>query len=210
MMPESIRSTSVTIRPMIPSDLHQVVEVHLKSFQGFFLTFLGARFLRELYGNIQKDSKGILFVAESQGRIEGFIAGVEEQSGFYQRLVKKRQWAFSVAALGALIKRPSIAPRLIRALRRPAESKQASAEACLMSIAVRPESEGREIGRRLVQQFCRELASRGAHAVCLTTDKDKNDVVNHFYEKLGFRLVRSYKTPEGRLMSEYYLSLRGD
>ncbi len=210
MMLESRWSFPVTIRPMMPSDLQQVVEVHLGSFEGFFLTFLGARFIRLLYRNIQEDSKGIFFVAESQGRIEGFVAGVVKQGGFYQRMVKKRKWAFGVAALGALIRRPAIAGRLIRALKKPLESKHASAEACLMSIAVRPGSKGRDIGRSLVQAFCRELADRGASAVCLTTDKDKNDVVNRFYEKLGFRLVRSYLTPEGRGMNEYYLSLRGD
>ena len=206
MMPEPTGSFSVAIRPMMPRDLHQVVEVHLESFQGFFLTFLGPRFLELLYRNIREDSKGILLVAESKDRIEGFVAGVEEQSGFYQRLLRKRKWSFGAAALSAVLRRPSVAPRLVRALRKPIESKQASAKACLMSIAVRPESKGRNVGTRLVEIFCHELANRGVSAVCLATDKDQNAVVNHFYEKLGFRLVRSYTTPEGRHMNEYYLS----
>jgi len=37
------------IRAMDINDVNAVVKVHLSSFQGFFLTFLGRRFLSELY-----------------------------------------------------------------------------------------------------------------------------------------------------------------
>ena len=200
-------SGTTTVRPMLSDDLPQVVEIHLRGFPGFFLTFLGHRFLTLLYGGIQSDPEGIVLVASSRGQIEGFVAGVTLQSGFYQRLIKKQKWAFAAAAVGALLRRPAIAPRLLRALKRPADAQQASAEACLMSIAVRPESQGKGIGSRLAEALCQDLAKRGAHAVCLTTDRDNNDRVNRFYPKLGFRLSRSYITPEGRAMNEYVIFL---
>jgi ribosomal protein S18 acetylase RimI-like enzyme len=192
---------------MLPDDLPQVVDVHLKSFPGFFLTFLGHSFLALLYRNMQSDPESVVWVASSDGEIEGFVAGVMHQSGFYQRLIKRQKWAFAAAALGALLRRPSIAPRLLRALRQPAEAQHASAEACLMSIAVRPESEGKGIGKQLVTAFCQELARRGVPGVCLTTDQDDNDRVNRFYQRLGFRLSRTFITPEGRAMNEYVISL---
>jgi ribosomal protein S18 acetylase RimI-like enzyme len=195
------------IRPMSPDDLPQIVGIHLESFPGFFLTFLGHDFLTVLYKSMQSDPESVVLIAFSNGQIEGFIAGVTHQSGFYQRLIKKQKWSFAVAALGALLRRPAIAPRLLRALRRPADAQRASAEACLMSIAVRPESAGKGIGERLVEAFCQELAERGVHAVCLATDRDNNDHVNHFYQGLGFRLSRTYITPEGRAMNEYVISL---
>jgi ribosomal protein S18 acetylase RimI-like enzyme len=76
-----------------------------------------------------------------------------------------------------------------------------------MSIAVRPESAGKGIGKWLVEAFCKELANRGATAVCLTTDRDKNDQVNQFYQRLGFQLSQTFVTPEGRAMNEYFISL---
>jgi ribosomal protein S18 acetylase RimI-like enzyme len=195
------------IRPMAPSDLDMLVTIHLASFPGFFLTFLGQDFLALLYQNIQRDLDGIVLVAAGNDRIEGFVAGVTRQTGFYRRLVEKHKWAFASATLGAVLRRPTILPRVLRALRRPEDAQQAAAEACLMSIAVRPESQGRGIGKELVEAFCRELAERGAKAVCLTTDRDHNDGVNRFYQKLGFTVGRSYVTPEGRHMNEYVLSL---
>ena len=196
------------IRLMALPDLGEVVEIHLKSFSGFFLSFLGRDFLMLLYRSILKHHEGIVFVALSEGKIQGFVAGVIRQKGFYQRLLKGNKWAFAIATLGALLKRPSIAPRLIRALRKPDEVGHASAEACLMSIAVRPEMEGKGIGLRLVNAFCRTLAEQGVQAVCLTTDRDNNERVNCFYQRLGFRISRSFITPEGRAMNEYLISLR--
>ena len=77
-----------------------------------------------------------------------------------------------------------------------------------MSIAVSPEFQGRGIGKQLVEAFCQELASRGEPAVCLTTDRDHNEAVNRFYQRLNFKLVRSFITPEGRAMNEYVRNLQ--
>jgi ribosomal protein S18 acetylase RimI-like enzyme len=195
------------IRPATSSDLGSIVEIHLRSFPGFFLTFLGKDFLALLYKNIQSDPEGVVLVAVSGEQIEGFVAGVLRQEGFYRRLIRKQKWAFAVAALKGSLKRPAILPRLLRALQQPEEAEQASAQACLMSIAVRPESQGQGIGQQLVKEFCQELAQRGVRAVCLTTDRNGNEPVNHFYRGLGFRLSRSYVTPEGRAMNEYAISL---
>ena len=46
------------IRPMHAADCSAAVEVHLLAFQGFFLTFLGSRFLGELYSAILDDPSG--------------------------------------------------------------------------------------------------------------------------------------------------------
>jgi len=78
----------------------------------------------------------------------------------------------------------------------------------LMSIAVKPEAEGRGIGKKLVEAFCREAAGRGAPAVCLTTDREGQDQVNRFYEQMGFQVSRTYVTPEGRAMNEYLITLK--
>jgi len=203
----ALKQDNVIIRQMTDSDLCRIVEIHLESFPGFFLTFLGYNFLSLLYKGIQSDPEGIVLVAADSDRIEGFVAGVLHQAGFYGRLLKKNKWAFAKSALGALAKRPSVAPRLVRALKRPAEARQSSAEACLMSIAVHPQSEGKGIGQQLVESFCEELSQRGAPSVCLTTDRDQNDRVNRFYQRLGFQLSNTFITPEGRGMNEYLMVL---
>ena len=198
------------IRPLNSDDLSSVVEVHLHSFPGFFLTFLGPGFLRLLYRNIAGDPEGILLVAEADNTLAGFVAGVTRRSGFYRRLIQRQKWAFAWAAGGAVARRPSILPRLWRALRRPTEAAESATEACLMSIAVHPEFQGRGVGTQLVEAFCQELAQRGTPAVCLTTDRDNNEATNQFYQRLNFKLARSFITPEGRAMNEYVRNLQED
>jgi ribosomal protein S18 acetylase RimI-like enzyme len=143
---------SKAIRPMQLDDLEQVVEVHLQSFPGFFLTFLGHDFLTLLYDQLCRE--GVVLVACPHGHIDGFVAGVLQQAGFYRRLVERQKWAFARAAAAAVVRRPPIGPRLLRALRRPTEAQQSAAKACLMSVAVRPEASGRGLGQQLVRAFC--------------------------------------------------------
>ena len=188
-------------------DVDAVVQIHLRSFPGFFLTFLGPSFLALLYSEMLASEEGILLVAEVDGSLAGFVAGVTRQSGFYGRLLERRKWKFARAALGALTRKPSIAGRLLRALRKQEEGSASCAEACLMSIAVSPDASGRGVGAILVGAFCDELRTRSVSRFCLTTDREENDAVNAFYEKLGFRLARTFTTPEGRVMNEYLMTL---
>jgi len=197
------RQDRAFVRQVIPSDLERIVAIHLESFPGFFLTFLGRDFLLLLYKGLQDDPEGVVLVAANGEQVEGFVAGVLRQAGFYNRLLSNNKWAFARAAARALAKRPSIAPRLVRALKKPAEVRQSSCEACLMSIAVHPEFASKGIGQQLVEAFCEELSRRGANEVCLTTDQVKNEPVNRFYQRLGFQLSSTFITHEGRAMNEY-------
>lgn len=194
---------------MRPTDLPEIIQVHLSSFPNFFLTFLGHGFLRLLYRNIARDPEGIALVAEAEGKVVGFVAGVTRQTGFYRRLLKRQVLAFAWAAMGAALRRPTIIPRLWRALRRPGDAAESDTEACLMSIAVAPEFQGQGLGKQLVEAFCQELIARGESAVCLTTDRDQNEAANQFYQGLNFKLTRSFTTPEGRAMNEYVRDLQG-
>ena len=154
-------ASSVVIRPMLDSEVEAVVEVHLRTFTGFFLSFLGRRFLVQLYRAIRSAPEGVVLVAAGEEGIEGFVAGVTSQQSFYRRLVRKHWWRFAMSALGAAIRKPSVIPRLLRALRRPSDIEHSAVSAALMSIGVAPESEGRGVGGLLIESFCREMAARG-------------------------------------------------
>ena len=198
------------IRPMLESDIEAVVEIHLKAFPGFFLSFLGRRFLVLLYRCIRAAPEGIVLVAAGDDGIHGFAAGVTSQTSFYKRLLRRHWWSFATSAVGAAVRSPSVIPRLVRALRRPAEAGQSAAAAALMSIGVRPESGGKGVGGRLLDAFCDQMAARGVASVCLTTDRDDNAPARRFYEKNGFHFANSFVTPEGRAMIEYVRTLPSD
>lgn len=195
------------IRTMEARDLPFIVRVHLASFRGFFLTFLGPAFLLELYSGILADPSGIAFVAQDDGQIVGFVAGASESAGLYSRLLRHRWWRFALVSLAPVLRNPRIVPRLLRAIKKPKLERAAGNEGTLMSIAVLPEKQGRGIGQALVQAFLAEAIRRGLSKVNLTTDKVDNDAVNLFYQRLGFVCVRHFTTPEGRPMNEYEIAL---
>ena len=184
-----------------------VVEVHLQSFRGFFLSFLGRNFLSELYRGILTDPSGIALVAVADERITGFVAGTEAPAGFYKRLLRKRWWRFAWASLPAIIKKPSACLRIFRALSMPKQVTTEKGRGTLMSIAVLPGEQSQGIGQRLVAAFLEEAAKRGLQQMDLTTDKCNNASVNAFYLQQGFSCVHSFVTPEGREMNEYRIDL---
>lgn len=198
---------SITVRPMTHDDVGDVVRVHLSAFPNFFLSFLGNKFLRELYLGILDDPSGIAFVSETDKQIGGFVAGTDSPTGLYMRLLKRRWWRFGIACAGKAVRHPHIIPRLLRAFSMPSSRHQDSTSGLLMSLAVRPDIQGNGSGRALVDAFLLAANRRELQSVALTTDSDNNENVNRFYRRLGFELAGTYVTPEGRRMNEYRIRL---
>jgi len=193
---------------MEENNVPRVVEIHLASFPGFFLTFLGARFLSLYYAGICAAPEGIAYVyVDAVGSPAGFVAGTSDPRGFYSRLLRRDWIRFSLASLGAMIRKPSAVPRIARGFFHPSRNPGGKDVAGLYSIGVLPSLQGTGAGRKLVAAFLEEARCRGCGRVFLTTDRDGNDTVNAFYRKMGFRVEREYATPEGRWMNEYWINL---
>ncbi len=195
------------LRPMVDADVCQVSAIHLEAFTGFFLTYLGYRFLCELYQGILQDKSGIALVYVTNDRVMGAIAGTTDPEGFYRRLLINRWWRFAWAALMPSLRQPGRIPRLLRAFSRGAEKDVHAGCATLLSIAVHPQAQGKGIGKKLVKAFLHKVAASNVRRVNLTTDRDGNDTINQFYLELGFSLVQHYTILGGREMNEYMIDL---
>lgn len=194
------------IRKLKTEDVEAVVRIHLASFPGFFLSFLGPRFLELFYRSFLEDSAGIGFVAiDENGYILGSVVGPLVPGGYFKRLLKRRWWKFCLASTSALMRQPGIASRLLRALwyRGDAPEGNSVPRALLNSISVSPEVQGRGIGRALVKGWLTEVQCRGGQGAFLTTDGEGNDAVNAFYQRVGWKLENSYTTPQKRLINRY-------
>lgn len=200
--------SQIQVRKMEQDNLSSVVEVHLKAFNGFFLTFLGPAFLLVLYRSILFDPSGISFIAEDHGQIVGFVAGTAEPNGFYHRLLKKHWWDFARASTNALFHKPSILWRLLRAFSLPNKELPAAKCGTLMSIAVDPHYQNQGLGKKLIEDFLMNASEQGLEYINLTTDARNNDATNLFYCSLGFKFCSSYITQEGRAMNEYLIHLK--
>ncbi len=196
--------TSWAIQPLAQLHVVQAVELHLRSFPKFFLSFLGPRFLREFYASFLVDNEGIGFVAqEPNGDIVGIVVGALDSRGYFKRLLVRRWFAFCLASLGALLKQPTCIFRLLRAVFYRGNSPSGPKRALLSSIAVDPEVQGNGVGKALVKRWLAEVQQHGLTGCYLTTDADGNELVNNFYHHLGWRIESSYFTREGRRMHRY-------
>ncbi len=199
---------SIKIRAATCGDFQEIVLVHQAAFPGFFLTQLGPAFLRAYYELIFQFHGGILLVAECDGKVAGFVAGFLNPAQFYREL-SRRKLRFALPLLLSVLKRPGNLVRILERVRRVKQVEPPSGADCeLSSIGVSPQFTGMGIGKQLVRAFLEEAFSRGATGVYLTTDAVNNEAVNAFYQKLGFRLTKTFTTAEGRQMNEYIFHLR--
>lgn len=199
------------IKAMSLEHIPGVVEAHLESFPGFFLTFLGPAFLREMYSALVEDHHGVCFAALKGKQVVGFVAGTSRSSGVYSRLLRRRLIGFILAIIPAVIKRPGIIPRLLRGVSGPpGQAGDGTGRGRLMSIGVLPGEQGKGLGVQLVRAFLDQAWLHGAEEVDLTTDARENQAVNLFYQRLGFIMEGSFTTPEGREMNQYVIDLDRD
>ena len=186
----------------------EVVDIHMKSFSGFFLTFLGKGFLKQLYkGFLEEKNSGLIVAFDEDEKILGFLAYSSNLSGFYKYLIKKHLLSFGWYAMLGFFRNPKIFFRLIRAFTYSGEAKREEKYIELSSIGVLPVSENLGIGSRLID-YLKKLNFEGYQYIKLETDAINNDIANNFYRKNGFILNHSYFTPEGRKMNEYRWNIK--
>jgi GNAT superfamily N-acetyltransferase len=199
-------SPPITVEPLASQDLDTVVRVHLEAFPGFFLSFLGPRFLKEFYASFLVDPAGMGFVAcEGEVQVLGAVVGPLNPQGYFKRLLRRRWWAFCLASVGAAARNPACLKRLIRAAFYRGEAPSGPVRALLSSVAVLPSAQGHGVGKALVRRWTQEARRRGAVGCYLTTDAQGNNGTNAFYQRAGWRLECVYLTPERRQMNRYVL-----
>jgi ribosomal protein S18 acetylase RimI-like enzyme len=195
------------VRTATADDLQGIVDIHQKAFSHFFLTQMGGEFLRKYYGLVLDYHAGIVLVSEGQDVLDGFACGFVNPAEFYRSMWRSRR-SFTLPVLGALVRRPSLAAKVLSGVHRiqTPESEWPAGSCELSSIAVAPETSGTGLGKVLMRAFLEQARSMDAQCVYLTTDADGNDAVNAFYRDVGFRPTRRFLQRKGRWMNEYVIS----
>src|SRR4051812_41932418 len=114
------RSTDMVIThsPLSESDVVPLARLHRLAFPDFFLSSLGENFLIELYRGFLEAPPAVTVVAhDDAGVARGSVVGTLVPARFFRRLLIRRWPGFLRASLRAAVATPSIAPRLLRAVR---------------------------------------------------------------------------------------------
>lgn len=180
-----------------------VVDIHIKTFTGFFLTFMGKGFLKQMYTSYCMHEKSELIGAFEEDVPIGFCAYSANMSGLYKFMIKKKLIPFAWYSLGAFIRKPGVFMRLLRAFLKPSESERTEEYVELASIGVAPDIKNKGMGTNLIEYVKNHVDFSKISYIALETDAVDNDNVNAFYVKNGFKLERTYNTREGRKMNEY-------
>lgn len=146
---------------------------------------MGARFLRAYYLSILHYEAAIFLVNVNEvGEIDGFAVGFRDPGAFYDYFRSRRLRLAPIIAL-SLLGRPTLLIEIARNTRRVAGSERSAAGIVELS-SIGTSRLGAGIGSTLLQAFCTRSRLLGADEVRLTTDRDNNDSVLHFYLAHGF------------------------
>lgn len=195
---------TLAVEPLHPADVEAIVRLHRQAFPSFFLSELGPAFLTQFYRGFLTDPTSVTAVArDDQGRVVGGVVGTTAPAGFFHRLLVRRLPGFALASAQAAVADPRRIPRLLRGAAYRGEAGATLDGALLSSICVDPIAQGSGVGRQIIDRWCAQARSRGAHRAFLTTDADGNDAVNVFYNRAGWHHTHTFTTPEGRRMNRY-------
>lgn len=196
----------VTIREVKSNEkelINEIVTIHLNTFTGFFLTFMGRGFLKQMYQSYCDYDESGLLVAEEGGKALGFLAFSSNFSGLYKFMIKTRLIQFGWYSIGAFFRRPSAFMHIFSAFLKPGEAKREEKYVELSSIGVDPNVKSKGIGSKLIDALKDNVDFDKYAYINLETDAVDNEGAIHFYEKNGFVRERMFETEEGRKMYEY-------
>ena len=181
--PAAAGGSPVAIRVGDAGDAAAAAALHAGRIGDGFLSFLGPAFLTRLYRRIAHTPSSFLVVADSSGRVVGFIAGSADVGGLYKSFLVRDGMAAGLAA----------APRLLRSWRRVVETlRHGTADGAgtgrgteLLAIAVDPAHEGRGIGSALVGALLDHVGDSGAGEAYVVVGADNAGAIA-LYGRSGF------------------------
>lgn len=190
------------IRALSLNDVESVVQIHLNTFEGFFLTNLGKRFLNLYYRSCIKNENltiGVGFYLENNELI-GFAIGSRQSKGYYKMIIKTNILAFFMEAILILVTNPIALIRLLKNLEKVKNEEDNGNYCELLSIGVQKQFEGNGYGKSLLERFEQVAYYKGVQKITLTTDLINNDRALQFYKKMGYEIFYKFKTYPRREM----------
>jgi ribosomal protein S18 acetylase RimI-like enzyme len=175
--------TLFTVRTGQAGDAPAIAALHAERIGEGFLVTLGPRFLRRLYRRIALSPDAVLVIADSGGRVVGFVAAASSTRRLYGQFLRRDALPVGLAAAPAVLR----APRQVWETFRYGSADEDDLPAAeILSIAVAQDATGQGIGGALLGAAQKELTHLGAAEARVVTAVD-NAAALAMYEHAGFR-----------------------
>lgn len=194
------------IRSLSSKDALQIAKLHHNSFPNFFLTSLGKKFLTVFYKSVLDSADGYGIGIFENNNLLGFAIGTTKPNGFYKRIAKKNFLPLSIAAIPSFVSHPKKVIQLIQSLRSQNYSIDDDT-GVLLSICTLSESQNKGLGSKVINAFEEITKQKKLQNLALTTDFEKNEAANKFYQKKSYILKEHFYTRNGRKMNLYIKKL---
>jgi ribosomal protein S18 acetylase RimI-like enzyme len=193
---------------IINNHIDEVIDIHITSFPGFFLTDLGKEVLRVFYQSLLEDKSTIFYGVRINAQLVGFFVASKSPKSLYTKLFFKNILRFTVPLAFSFLKNLNLLKRMYTSF--TSSNKYYIVplySSSLLSICVSPAHAGKGVGKILLNKLEKELIFYKNYGYYLTTDAENNYATNHFYLTLGFKLYDTYNQGN-RLMNIYAKELK--
>jgi ribosomal protein S18 acetylase RimI-like enzyme len=184
---------ALTIRPLLATDIPDVVALHIRTFD----STSGRRFLeRAFYPTmLHPASTGFSFVQVSGAKVVGFIVGARSISIWHRSLLRKYGWECIWAAFRVCASGWGGINQVASPIRFLSSNPQYGSGALIFHLAVNEAYRGYGLASELtktVLDFCR---SQGLHR-CWTRALKTNVAAHRLYKRLDFQLHKKLSNYE--------------
>ncbi len=182
-------------------EIPAITDIHLKAFEGFFLSELGKDFLCTYYHAVRGNDRGVLLGCFVGDVLLGFCAATTLSAGFNTYLVKNNFFQFAKRGLSILCRNPRALVRLLKNFTKSNPSvSDAGNYAELLSIGVSPTAQGKGVGKLLLSDLEEVLHEKGVKQLSLTTDFHDNDKTLKFYQTMNYKIMYDFIAYPNRKM----------
>jgi ribosomal protein S18 acetylase RimI-like enzyme len=174
----------------------EVANLHIKEIESGFLTYLGERFLTQLYRFISGSRSSFLIVALHNDEVIGFICGSSNTKRLFVEFIVRYGFIITPLLLPKFLhyKTVSSAFETIRYPYKQANITLPRSE--ILNFCVSNHTQRQGIGRKLFNALVSEYQNRKISEIKIVTGRDQFKA-QKFYESLGAKLSRKFEIHKG-------------
>lgn len=199
---------SIEIKNAHFSNCREIAKTHKEYLGKSFLATLGEKFLTLLYKTLVEYKKGILLVAEDDGKIIGFVSATADTGGFYKYFIKKKFIKASFLLLPKAINL-NIVRKIFETLRYSKKNKTniLLPKAELLSIAVEEDYQRKGVAQQLFKALAKEFYKNGIIEFKIVVG-DSLLNAKKFYRKMGCIKVGEFELHRGETSEIYIFKIK--